>query len=227
MISLLLPTRKRPHRLKTFIESVRQTESNRSEICVYVDWDDTSYALEDFRTDAKMFFGPKEILSDYWNVLAKNATGEILMLCADDLVFKTQHWDLIVEDAFAKVGDRIILVYGDDGKNGNNFATHPAISRKWVQTLGHMTGSGFSSGFADTWMWDVASKVQRIQYVPILTEHKHWLFGKAEKDEVYEQATQAYYRDNPEEKYKEREAERVEDARKLWAVMDHPKPLHL
>lgn len=138
MISILCPTRKRPGRLQTMIDSVVATVSDISqvEILCYVTDCDNSYDEMDARP-AKVIRGPRVIMSDLWNQLLPHAKGDIFMLCADDVIFRTKHWDVVVEDAYADCPDKILLCYGDDGgPSGKSFATLPFVSRRWCEVIG-------------------------------------------------------------------------------------------
>lgn len=218
MISLLCPTRKRPEKLKRMIQSVRATASNDVEILCYITEEDLSYEHQTF--DAKVVCGPRLIMSDLWNALIPHVKGDILMQCADDVIFRTPQWDRYVEEAFAAVEDRILLVHGHDcSPNGENFATLPFVHRRWCDVIGYFTGPGFSNNWSDTWPFDVAKMIGRTKYLPVVFEHCHFLWGKAEKDEVYQESEERDLQDNNTALYAARLAERQVDAEKLRAVM--------
>lgn len=219
-ISLLCPTRQRPQRLRNMIESVKATACVMPEILCYVTPDDSTYNGQDF-SPAKIVHGPRVIMSSLWNQIIPFATGDILMLCADDVIFRTPGWDLIVEMTFAAVPDRILLAYGDDGSpNGKNFGTLPFVSRRWVEVVGYFTGPGFSADFSDTWPFDVAWMIDRVKFLPILTEHVHWLWNKAEKDKTYQENEERFQQDRPDLLYDSRLSERLLDAEKLKKAIE-------
>lgn len=226
MISLLVPTRHRPEKLRRMTASVWNTVKgipkvslwNSVEILCYVTNDDDSYDGNDF--DTKIVRGPRLIMSDLWNALLPHARGDILMQCADDVVLRTPAWDRYIEEAFAAVPDRILLAYGHDGSpNGENFATLPFVSRKWVDTVGYFTGPGYTADFSDTHPFDVAKMIGRTKYLPLYFEHCHWLWGKSEVDETYKEIQDLRVKDNNTALYNERLSERMADAEKLRAVM--------
>jgi glycosyltransferase involved in cell wall biosynthesis len=191
MISLLIPTRKRPVQLMRAIESARQTASNDLEFCLYLDDDDRSdYSKILTRNDVKYCIGPRIVLAEMWNRCFNISTGDILLQGNDDCVWQTRGWDQIVYEAFENCPDKILMVHGSDGSgNGyasgrGEFAPHPLIHRRWVETIGYFTPSYFSSDFCDTWINDLANGLGRRRYLPFVIEHKHFLFGKAEIDET-------------------------------------------
>jgi hypothetical protein len=219
MISLLTPTRKRPQRLRAMIDSVLATAYMRPEILCYVTPEDDSYDPLVF-PEVHFVVGERLIMSDLWNALIPHAAGNIFMLCADDVLFRTKNWDITVEAAFAESADKILLCYGDDGgPNGKTFATLPFVSRQWVNTIGYFTGPGFSADFSDTWPQDVAEMIGRKKLLPILTEHCHVMWGKAPDDQTYQENRERMARDKTPQLYASRIAERQRDAEKLRAVM--------
>jgi hypothetical protein len=141
----------------------------------------------------------------------------------DDIVFRTYGWDKIVNETFQKYDDGIVLVFGDDGdpNKEKNHGTHPFVTRKWMETLGYFTPPYFCSDFTDTWLNDVAEKIGRKVQVPILTEHMHPAFKKAELDNTYsDRMIKHFAEDMPGLYYSaEMEALRESDAAKLRKVM--------
>ena len=214
MISLLIPTRKRPLRLRQTIESALNTYLNKPEILCYISDDDDSYEKD--IPGATVVRGPRLVFSDLWNALLPHATGDIYMLCADDVIFRTPAWDFEVEKAFSKVPDKILLAYCDDGgPNGKRFASLPFVSRRWVDVVGYFTPPGFSADYSDAWPQDVAEMIGRRRYVDVLIEHCHHVWGKAEMDETYRENQERWHRDRPDLQYINRLPERERDADKL------------
>lgn len=218
LISILVPTRKRPEKLRRMIRSVRATALNDVEILCYVTHDDDSYDGQSF--DATIIRGPRMLHSDLWNALLPHAHGDILQQTADDVVYRTPAWDRYTEDAFTAVEDRILLIHGHDcSGNGENFGTLPFVHRRWVEVLGYFTGPGFSNDWSDTWPNDVANMIGRRKYLPLVFEHVHWMYGKSEKDETYQELDTLRRSENTTAFYNSRIAERQADADKLRAVM--------
>jgi hypothetical protein len=136
------------------------------------------------------------------------------------VVFRTPGWDVEIEKAFAEVPDKILLAFADDGSpNGKRFASLPFVSRKWVETVGYFTGPGFSADYSDTWPFDVATMIGRVKHVPVLIEHMHHVWGKAQVDQTYQENKERMARDNPAKLYADLLPERMRDAEKLRAVM--------
>lgn len=220
MISLLTPTRNRPRNLRRLVDSVKATATNMPEIMCYVDEDDHSYVESGF-PEVTFHRAPRIIMSDMWNVLSKRTEADICMLTGDDMVFRTNGWDVEVEAAFAACPDKILLVFCQDkSKYGGQFATHYFVHRRWIDAIG-FTGSGFSADFCDKWMNDVADAIGRKQFLPNpVIEHLHWVWKKAKKDQTYLDNLARRERDNTPKLYADRWAERAQDIEKLLAIMD-------
>lgn len=221
MISLLTPTRKRPDRLTEMVGSaIETTLPGEIEILCYVTDDDSSYDNLEGSLAMSFIRGPRRTFSDLWNALIPFAHGDIFMLCADDVIFRTPGWAKIVEDAYSACPDKILCVYGDDlHPNGKTFAALPFVSRKWVETLGYFTPDGFTCDWCDTWIQDIADMIGRKQLLPIVTEHRHYFWGKAAIDETYKEAAEHRAADDNTKQYARRVPERVDAAKKLRAVM--------
>ena len=196
-ISILIPSRNRPQGLKELCESLFTNDSdpNQIEVIVYLDLDDSctkeyiEYFLElntRYTNPIKSIIGPKLVLSDYNNKLLQLASSDIFMNLGDDMRCRTQNWDIGIINAINKYPDNINFVYVDDGYWGPNLATHQVLHRNYVDCLGYFSPPFFDFGYADTWMFQVAQKVGRIEFLPILFEHMHYSIGKGEFDQTYQ-----------------------------------------
>lgn len=220
MISLLIPTRKRPDNLRRLIDSLRETSSFMPDICCYVDSDDDSYSPLDF-PEVRFVGGERMVFSGMWNRCAQIATGDILMMAADDMAFRTCYWDGMIERAFEECPDKILMVHGDDlGFGRDRFGVFPVIHRRWYEAVGYFCPPGYSADYCDTHLNDVANALDRRRFLPYVTEHLHPSLGKAEMDETYLETRARNVRDNNPKLYMEREHERIIDVEKLRKVID-------
>ena len=232
LISILVPSRGRPDWLQRTVATAFMTavHPRRIEFVIYLDEDDArleSYTLQlrfamksEFEANLRMIVKPRALLSECWNVCAKKAKGEILMHCGDDLTFDTPGWDGMVRQAFDEVPDKILFAYGNDlGPHGETFGTHGFIHRRWMETVGYFVPPLFSSDWNDVWLNDVAKMIKRHRLLPFVTEHHHYTFGKAPRDETHAEREERGARDQVVELFKKTEKERKQDAAKLKAVM--------
>lgn len=186
-ISILMPTRKRPQRLKLILDNIAAScdDISNIELLFLADEDDTETISELYALKQKFIINCDKniIFSNMWNILYPEATGELIMIAGDDIEFKTTGWDTTIRAVFAEHKDKFILVGTDDGIQHQNIAVHPFIHRRWVNTLGYVLPPYFKYWYADNWLTDVAKAVGRFIYLPnIMIQHVHGITGR---DETY------------------------------------------
>lgn len=224
MISLLMPTRNRPHNLERISRSILDTAEDIKdiELIIYIDNDDHSYDeyLKKPLIMPTVIRGDRIVLSEMWNKCYESASGDILMHLGDDIVFQTKNWDLTVKETFDDYPDHIVFVYGDDGSpGGKGFGTHGIIHRKWAETVGYFVPPYFSSDYNDTWLNHVAEIIGRKRYIDILTEHMHPDLHKGDFDITHQERKERHNRDDVGSIYGSKASERQADADKLRKVM--------
>lgn len=213
MISILLPTRKRPRNIERLMHSIKATTVGECEVLAYIDADDDSEQIK----DVHYVQGPRIVLSQCFNECYKHATGDIVMFCSDDVAFRTKKWDEQVIAAFPE--DKIAFVHGDDGVNGDRFGTHGFLSRTWVDKVGYVLPPYFSADYSDNWVNALADSIGRRIYIPAMFEHLHPSLGKAAVDQTFQETRERYARDKVAQKYDELEAVRTLDSEKLKDVI--------
>jgi len=196
-INIICPTRNRPGNIIRLINSLLNTTCyfERIFLRIYVDSDDTlTPSLVDHikatRKDINIIqvTGQNRIpITSMFNILAKDVPeDEIMFFCGDDITFDTVNWDLQIVDEFDKVKDKILLVYGDDGYQHEKLCTHFFLHKKWVTALGYVIPEIFPGDWADNYIMDVATRINRIKYLPELkTIHHHPITTNAPLDMVY------------------------------------------
>lgn len=225
MISILLPSRQRPENVRRMVKSALKTAKNPDDIEIIVRLDEDDPTAKELMNNppknAQLFTGPRVVLSEMWNECYERSNGDILMHAGDDIVFRTDGWDVAVIQTFEQYPDHIVFVFGnDDSPHNGNFGTHGFIHRKWAETVGYFVPPYFSSDFNDTWLNDVAKAIGRHQHIQILTEHMHPDFGKGELDQTHKDRIVRHKRDNVASIYESKAGEREEDAKKLQAVIN-------
>ncbi len=217
MISILCPTRGRPMMVRRMMNSVRDTQAGEVEIILYFDNDDParygSYAQAD------VIMSGEGTVGQHWNKMADVAQGDILMMGNDDFLYQTPGWDKIVTEAVqAKFPDEIYVAWTDDGSGkAQDRCAVPIVSKKWVETLGYFCPPGFKFFYNDTWIWNLAQRLDRELYIPdVLVEHLHFSFGKMEADETTRRnRTDPQIHDHDSSLFRDTEAEREIDAARL------------
>jgi hypothetical protein len=226
MISLVCPSRGRPEAFADMVCSAHATASYdlRDQVVAYVDNDDPSldaYRRFDYPVPTSLVVGERCTLSDAWNRAAVEADGDVLMLAADDLRFRTPAWDILVAGTLGGLfPDGIGLVYGRDGHADRRMATHPFVTSRWVEVVGRFTAPYFVADYVDLWLHDVATRISRAVFLPgLLVEHMHPAFGKGEWDETHRERMLRASTAGLPEVWDETEHERVAEAARLLAAL--------
>jgi hypothetical protein len=217
------------------------------EFLLYVDNDDPSldeyrkiHAVhtrgEDSSRDlVTLIVGPRMTkMTEYWNILARAAKGDIFLQANDDIAFRTTDWDKMVQDAFDASPDKILLAHGDDlGCGGARAGAHCFVHKKWVDAVGYFIAPHFSSDYGDTWLNDVANELGRRVVLPVVIEHLHVIYRKMEPDATYRERLARHAKDDVDQLYKDLTPRRALDVAKLrsaiagrplWTIMVLTQP---
>ena len=234
-IAILLPTRKRPEQLKRFLNSLAATASNKHNFFTYLYVDEDDKETDKVVLDAsiplafQVVSGPRITMSDMANKLyeKRNTDYEMYFLAGDDLIMETVGWDERLIKAYESLkGDKIALFYGDDDNtiaHPPKFATHPILTKEWIETLGYVQPPYFVCDYADTWLNYIADSVQRKIEVPIKHPHLHYTVGKAPVDSTYKERREEFYKQNVPHLYESKIQERIDGVVKLWSKIHDNK----
>jgi glycosyl transferase/beta-hydroxylase protein BlmF len=203
-------------------KSIRDTVSNPENILVKfgIDMDDkdmSSYlgVMKGAKTE---IFGNSTV-GQIWNALVpdKIEDDDLVMMANDDQIWITKGWDKMLLEEFEKFPDKIVCMYADDGINGEKHCAFPIVSGKWIKTLGYFTPECFNFLYHDTWIMDIAKKIDRLHYIPdILIEHRHFSKDKKLWDNTYKKNRENKDKYNADGNiFKEKEENRKKDADKL------------
>lgn len=202
MISVLIPTRGRADKLHSLVKNIFHSSCtpDKIQVCFYVDDDDGNTLTEvkilsaNFNVSCKE--GPKVVFSDMWNQLLDIAEGDILMICGDDVKFKTQKWDYFIREEFNKLPpDKIGYVCVNDEIHRGALGVHGFVHKNWVKVLGHITPSIFTYCWADNWVDDIAKMLNRRVYLDeVVVSHEHWINHKSSFDTTYRENLERYDR---------------------------------
>ena len=235
--SILTPSRGRPDKLVTFISSIDGHTKHKSkvEMFFYIDEDDPHIeSYRDLRNrvcdmfpdflNIKFIFGKPQSVCDSWNDLSQHAIGDIVIMGNDDLVYKTPDWDMILEQETGKFPDDIYCMWFNDSINEDRHCAFPIISQKWIHTLGYCFAprGTFQFGYNDTWIFDIAKKINRTHYIPsVMAEHNHFSNNKATFDETYKRQREGKNKFNIDgEVFRSTNGVREEHAEKLRQMCD-------
>jgi len=229
LLSILCPTRRRPGQVLALIDTAIKTAAHpeRLQFVFYVDGDDPTRAeVQNLKLDAPgrpiiVITGPRVVLSQMWNECYAQAQADVLMQCGDDIRFRTRGWDTKVLSQFLRYPDRIVLVHGQDGIQGDRVATHGFLHRRWVEVVGYFVPPIFASDYNDMWLTEVADLLQRRIYLPdVYTEHMHPVAGKGPLDRTHQERLNRHNVENCDRLWRDTAADRQVDAGKLRAYIE-------
>jgi hypothetical protein len=232
MISLLIPTRERPHNVQRLIDSLAYNSNDikNLQICFYIDSDDViSGKGVDYKgIPYAIVRGERINLSDTYNRIIKVAEHDILMLASDDITIQTKDWDLKVIEAFANAPrDKIILAGGKPEQNLNSDAgvandcfTHFFIHKNWVKVVGYTCPPYFWADYADIWFNEIATNLNRKVVIDMEIEHHHWINKKAEFDKTYSYRVDNKNKFRPDIVYKNTKSKRDAETYKLQKFIE-------
>jgi hypothetical protein len=198
-ISLLVPSRERLNLKLTLICSILTTVKNINnvELVFGIDEDDPTrdivYKISeaipfvkiiDIKNNGK-FIGINKI----WNLLFPHAQGDILGYVGDDMVFKTNDWDIKISEEFNSDNcpkDNIKLVHCYDGfRNKDEICVNAFLHKKYTEIIGYLCREEFLINWSDQWLYQTFKAFNRVEWrKDIHIQHNHWVFGKRERDNV-------------------------------------------
>lgn len=157
-ISMLVPTRNRPLMLPKFVQSVYQMTHHKKNINIYFicDEDDTQsknyvkIIMDSYKSQIEMTLLTRprsEMLNeDYYNWAARQTTGDLIWVLADDLEIVSPGWDEAVQTEVSKFykdnPDRVVCLSIRDNTPPPShripkFPCFPMLSREAMLGLGN------------------------------------------------------------------------------------------
>ncbi len=201
-LSFLLPTRGRPERVKRLFQSIVDTTArlDQLEIVLAVDDDDPeSQAISDDRLQIKTVVLPHGATMGTLNQTAFNAsTGRFVMAVNDDILLRTQDWDLKVAAALAMYPDDIALIHVNDLLFQERLCTFPLQSRRASELIG-FCHSGYRRYRIDDDVYDIYNMLaylghKRILYLPdVIFEHENHQSEGEEAENAFVMASDRIY----------------------------------
>jgi glycosyltransferase involved in cell wall biosynthesis len=202
-ISLLLPTRGRPHLIRRLFDSLALCTDKLEdiEIILYLDEDDeTGREISEARFSLIKIVGPRLSMGAYNTICLGRASGDLIMLMNDDVIVRTSAWDRRVAELGRTIPDGIFLAYPNDLHIGKRMCTFPILTRKACEVLLRPYPEEYKTYFIDWHVFDTFKRFRtlghaRIFYLEdVVFEHCHYMAGKAEFDATYK--AKDYYQDD-------------------------------
>lgn len=140
LFSFLLPTRANTEMLEAFLDSLRETCSvpDRIEVVLCHDSDDPeTEAFEyDGLSNRKVVLQPGATMGQLNNRCLADASGEYIMLVNDDILVRSQDWDVEILRLLKSEPDPHVLVHVNDEIFGHKLCTFPMLSRQTIELVG-------------------------------------------------------------------------------------------
>jgi hypothetical protein len=188
-IAIIVPSRGRPERIHDMLGSVLGTAVSPKdlELVVAVDADDPAlHAYERPRPPARLVVLEERLgYTATLNCLAAELWDRhpILGAFGDDVIFRTQGWDTIVEATLMVPG----MAYGDDLIHGKNHPSAVFMSSTIAKALGWLALPATSHQWADDGWKRLGQRTGCLRFMPdVVFEHMHPGVGKADWDATYE-----------------------------------------
>lgn len=182
-VSVLVPTRNRPDRLRTLLASFKRTTDGAAELVFRADDDDpeTVAVLAGYRT----IVGPRlegyRSLPAFYNELVPVATGDVFLCGNDDMLFQTPGWPSLVLEAANRYPDGLFN-FGVATYNADHYP-FSIVSRALTERLGFLWDERIFWG--DIFLRDVLAALGRCEMLPQVEIRHDWSGDEASQNEIY------------------------------------------
>lgn len=189
-ISLIHPSRSRPHKSFNTTSKWLSNATGENEIELIVSLDDSDPSLDEYAILYKQNILHLICSNNNSSVAAVNngakyATGDILIVISDDTDCP-HHWDKIILNAVSDRQDFVLKVYDGIQKY---ICTMPVMDRKYYERYGYIYHPEYLHLFCDTEFTHVADVTNKMIWRnDILFQHMHYSVRKSTKDHISEKA---------------------------------------
>lgn len=193
------------------VESLLTTVSKPERIEVLVAYDDDDIKTEEYlQTDWTIL--PHKIfkfkrwgysrLHEYYNELARQATGNWLLLWNDDAIMQSINWDGRINIHTGWFG-----LLRAQSNHQHPFALFPIVPKEWVEVFGTFSPVNHS----DWWAYHVCAPMNKMKNIDVQIFHdRHDVTGN-NNDEIYKERSYDADGKNPNNPYDYSNPERVKD----------------
>ena len=188
---VICPSRGRPERLRGMVQSFKETASEGTELVVYVSEDDPAVVGYRGIEGIDLHIGERLSLVGVLNKFSIEVYPDVKYYgeVNDDHVYRTKRWDKTLIGHIEKGGGWGIACGNDTVPKDWYECRHPSacvISGNIVRTLGCFVDPRFQHMYVDDYLRDIGESINGLFYdSDVVVEHRHFLNGKAEKDDNY------------------------------------------
>lgn len=188
-VSVVMPTQARAEQAVRCVERLRQTARGYDlEVVAVADDDEVSAAALAPVADAVILTPGRVGPVAGWNLGAEVASGDVLVLGADDLwAFHGWVGEMLERMAEFPDGDGMVG-FNDLAQDGDVLATHYAVSRRFAREHfgGVLVCPHYQSYYVDVEATARGKRAGRYTWAQnAVLEHRHWLWRKAACDGLY------------------------------------------
>lgn len=200
MISVIIPTLNRPHKLISVLNELKLNSGALVEAIVIIDEEDIASKNAVCNYGASGVTIPITVIIvkghptpvEKWNNGAKHAHGFWIMLGADDISF-TPQWDILSTHT-PNMG---FLALRDSADSKKHFEPHYMATKDWLR---EHNGGVLACPHYKHWCLDVeiAARAQKLNHYKVsntIIPHNHFIFGTADNDSTYERGRVHYKND--------------------------------
>lgn len=184
-LSLIVPTKARPHQLRQLLRSLAATAADPAalEIILVIDAGDHDSAA----VDSAQLPVTRAVVEPGRSMGALNmagyeaSAGDYLMLLNDDVIARTRKWDRQVLACFRDFPDGIALVHVNDTLFGAGMCTFPVVSRRFCELAGGICPRDYLRYRIDDHIEDIFNLLaflgeRRTVYLPdVVFEHQKFV----------------------------------------------------
>lgn len=184
LLSMIVPTRGRPERLREFLDSLCASAERSADVEVVLVVDEDDDSMRGFEHPAsrprRVVVPPGLSMGSLNSRGVEASTGARVMLCNDDVVVRTPGWDRRIASVFDSYPDDVVLVHVNDGTFKESLCVFPCVSRRFVELAGGICPEGYRRYRIDDHIYNVFNLLAllgefRIQYLPdVLFEHVNY-----------------------------------------------------
>jgi len=231
--SIICPTRGRVNFIRRSLLSIQKHTYNIDNVEVLLAVDNDDEEMENFwfkGVNLRIYkFDRKECFGEYYNDLAKKATGDVIWVWSDEVLLCTNRWDHMVEKKVKKSRWKVWLgetsdFIVKDGKTvafghpitQERFSCFPMVSREAYEALGYVHVNSLRVWGADLYLFMTFKHVGRIIRMDKIELMHAW---------KHDEAKRAIYREDLERMVKVGKAVKLPDNRVGFDIADDVKRL--
>jgi hypothetical protein len=183
----IFPTRSRPNNCRRFIEAWKNTNAS-TPVYVRIDNDDpcvSELTSLDWPNTFNIIVGEREGLrAAMQEMFVKNPHEDWYGLLADDLLPRTQKWDLLLIEQAGKKS----ISYPNDLGEYKDLPTHPIAGGDLIRELGWFGFPAVQHYYVDTIFQYLGNQLNNLHRMDdVIVEHVHPDWKKAEVDNLYQE----------------------------------------